>query len=76
VIDGRLCKVFSEDGSGALGFEEFLDLFSVFSPQADNAVRLTYVFRAYGKSLELCSPFALHVCLWLVVVLMFFFVFF
>ena len=45
----RLCKVFSEDGSGSLGFEEFLDMLSVFSPHADDEVRLSYIFRTYGS---------------------------
>ena len=44
----RLCRIFSEDGSGTLGFEELLDMLSVFSRAAHNDVRLNYLFRMYG----------------------------
>ena len=40
--------MFSEDGSGSLGFEEFIDMLSVFSPASDRETKLSYIFRTYG----------------------------
>ena len=44
----RICKVFSEDDSGDLSFEDFLDLMSVFSEGATRDVKASYAFRIYG----------------------------
>ena len=42
----RICEVFSTDGHG-LHFEDFLDLFSVFSAHAPWELKATYAFRVY-----------------------------
>lgn len=42
----RICEVFSTDGRG-LHFEDFLDLFSVFSERAPWDLKATYAFRIY-----------------------------
>jgi Ca2+-binding EF-hand superfamily protein len=41
-------QVFSEDGSGDMGFEDFLDMMSVFSENATRDVKASYAFRIYG----------------------------
>eukprot|EP01137_Pigoraptor_chileana_P019185 Opistho-2@79846 len=43
----QIVKVFSEDGSGAMTFEDFLDLLSVFSEGATRDVKASYAFRIY-----------------------------
>uniref|UniRef100_A0A0K0EEC6 Calcium and integrin-binding family member 2 n=1 Tax=Strongyloides stercoralis TaxID=6248 RepID=A0A0K0EEC6_STRER len=43
----RICQVFSEDGSGNLTFDDFLDMFSVFSEMAPLQLKLKYAFRIY-----------------------------
>ncbi|GIY29945.1 calcium and integrin-binding family member 3 [Caerostris extrusa] len=43
----RICKVFSNDGSGNLTFDDFLDMFSVFSEQAPRNVKQVYAFKIY-----------------------------
>jgi len=43
----RICKVFSSNGTGDLSFEDFLDLFSMFSEQAPRQLKLSYAFRIY-----------------------------
>lgn len=45
----RICKVFSEDNSGDMSFEDFLDMMSVFSEGATRDVKASYAFRIYGK---------------------------
>ena len=42
----RICEVFSTDGYG-LNFEDFLDLFSVFSERAPWDLKATYAFRIF-----------------------------
>ncbi|XP_062575707.1 mesenchyme-specific cell surface glycoprotein-like [Saccostrea cucullata] len=44
----RICQVFSEDGSGDLSFEDFLDLFSVLSEVAPRELKAVYAFKIYG----------------------------
>ena len=44
----RICKVFSEDRSGSMSFEDFLDCMSVFSEGATRDVKASYAFRLYG----------------------------
>ncbi|XP_048733691.2 calcium and integrin-binding family member 3-like isoform X2 [Ostrea edulis] len=44
----RICQVFSEDGSGDLSFEDFLDLFSVLSEVAPMELKAVYAFKIYG----------------------------
>ena len=44
----RICEVFSEDGCGNLTFDDFLDMFSVFSEMAPLQLKLKYAFRIYG----------------------------
>lgn len=43
----RICKVFSSTGDGALSFEDFLDMMSVFSDAAPKSVKAEYAFRIY-----------------------------
>eukprot|EP00035_Acanthoeca_spectabilis_P037583 m.46137 g.46137 ORF g.46137 m.46137 type:complete len:181 (+) comp8723_c0_seq1:48-590(+) len=43
----RMCIVFSQDGTGDLQFEDFLDMMSVFSEQATRDVKASYAFRIY-----------------------------
>ncbi|KAI6181972.1 Calcium and integrin-binding family member 2 [Aphelenchoides fujianensis] len=43
----RICEVFSEDGCGNLTFDDFLDMFSVFSETAPLHLKLKYAFRIY-----------------------------
>ncbi|KAI6182455.1 Calcium and integrin-binding family member 2 [Aphelenchoides bicaudatus] len=43
----RICQVFSEDGCGNLTFDDFLDLFSVFSESAPLKLKLQYAFKIY-----------------------------
>lgn len=44
----RICQVFSYDGAGNLTFDDFLDMFSVFSEMAPLQLKLKYAFRIYG----------------------------
>ncbi|CAH1795830.1 unnamed protein product [Owenia fusiformis] len=43
----RICEVFSEDGTGNMSFDDFLDMFSVFSESAPRDVKAVYAFRIY-----------------------------
>ncbi|KAK6178711.1 hypothetical protein SNE40_011232 [Patella caerulea] len=43
----RVCEVFSEDGSGNMSFDDFLDMFSVFSEAAPRDIKTAYGFRIY-----------------------------
>ncbi|XP_035666275.1 calcium and integrin-binding family member 3-like [Branchiostoma floridae] len=43
----RICEVFSEDGSGNMTFDDFLDMFSVFSEQAPQDIKAVYAFKIY-----------------------------
>jgi len=43
----RICQIFSEDGTGDLTFDEFLDLCSVFSEAAPPDVKIAYAFKIY-----------------------------
>lgn len=43
----RMCQVFSTNGDGSLSFEDFLDMFSVFSEAAPWDLKATYAFRIY-----------------------------
>jgi calcium and integrin-binding protein 2 len=45
----RICEVFSRDGAGDLTFEDFLDLFSIFSEQAPRDIKVYYAFKIYGE---------------------------
>ncbi len=47
----RICEVFSEDGTGDMAFEDFLDMFSVFSESAPRDIKSTYAFKIYGELL-------------------------
>ena len=47
----RICKVFSEDGSGDMSFDDFLDMFSVFSESAPRDIKTTYAFKIYGRKI-------------------------
>ena len=41
--------MFSEDGSGDMSFDDFLDMFSVFSEAAPRDIKCVYAFRIYGE---------------------------
>ncbi|XP_059154074.1 calcium and integrin-binding family member 3-like [Physella acuta] len=43
----RICQVFSDDGSGDMAFDDFLDMFSVLSEAAPREIKSTYAFRIY-----------------------------
>ncbi|XP_065178182.1 calcium and integrin-binding family member 2-like [Sycon ciliatum] len=43
----RICAVFSDYGDGQLTFDNFLDLFSVFSEGAPRDVKAAYAFKIY-----------------------------
>ncbi|KAF6216884.1 hypothetical protein GE061_001234 [Apolygus lucorum] len=43
----RICEIFSRDGSGNLTFEDFLDMFSIFSEQATRDTKVFYAFKIY-----------------------------
>ncbi|KAL5005510.1 hypothetical protein ScPMuIL_018966 [Solemya velum] len=43
----RMCEVFSEDGSGNMSYDDFLDMFSVFSEAAPRDIKTVYAFRIY-----------------------------
>ncbi|VDM94889.1 unnamed protein product [Thelazia callipaeda] len=43
----RICQVFSDNGDGNLTFDDFLDMFSVFSEMAPLQLKLKYAFRIY-----------------------------
>ena len=45
--------MFSEDGQGDMTFDDFLDMFSVFSEAAPRDVKAVYAFKIYGMS-RLC----------------------
>lgn len=52
----RICEVFSTDGYG-LNFEDFLDLFSVFSQRAPWNLKTAYAFRIFdfNKDNAICK---------------------
>eukprot|EP00123_Amoebidium_parasiticum_P000556 comp11401_c0_seq1/m.5787 comp11401_c0_seq1/g.5787 ORF comp11401_c0_seq1/g.5787 comp11401_c0_seq1/m.5787 type:complete len:183 (-) comp11401_c0_seq1:834-1382(-) len=43
----RICQMFSEDRTGDLSFEDFLDMLSVFSDKATQDVKAMCLFRLY-----------------------------
>ncbi|XP_012938224.1 calcium and integrin-binding family member 3 [Aplysia californica] len=43
----RICQVFSDDGTGDMAFEDFLDMFSVFSEAAPRDIKSAYAFKIY-----------------------------
>ncbi|CAL1548694.1 unnamed protein product, partial [Lymnaea stagnalis] len=43
----RICQVFSDDGTGDMAFDEFLDMFSVFSETAPRDIKSSYAFKIY-----------------------------
>ena len=43
----RICEVFSEDGQGNMCFDDFLDMFSVFSEAAPRDIKAVYAFKIY-----------------------------
>ena len=46
----RICQVFSECGTGAMKFKDFLDMLSVFNDKSSLEVKLEYAFRIHGRS--------------------------
>ncbi|XP_019638466.1 PREDICTED: calcium and integrin-binding family member 3-like [Branchiostoma belcheri] len=55
----RICEVFSEDGSGNMTFDDFLDMFSVFSEQAPQDIKAVYAFKIYGETVH---PIKVNCC--------------
>ncbi|XP_045603945.1 calcium and integrin-binding family member 2 [Procambarus clarkii] len=43
----RVCEVFSGERSASLTFDEFLEMFSVFSEAAPRDIKATYAFKVY-----------------------------
>ncbi|CAG0925490.1 unnamed protein product [Notodromas monacha] len=43
----RLCQVFSKNNSGALTFDDFLDMMSVLSEASPRQIRVAYAFRIF-----------------------------
>ncbi|PVD19398.1 hypothetical protein C0Q70_19886 [Pomacea canaliculata] len=43
----QICKVFTEGDHGHMTFEEFLDMFSVFSEAAPRDIKAVYAFKIY-----------------------------
>lgn len=43
----RLCEVFSEDGTGHMSFDDFIDMFSVMSEAAPREIKTVYAFKMY-----------------------------
>ncbi|XP_042219991.1 calcium and integrin-binding family member 3-like [Homarus americanus] len=43
----RVCQIFSTDGSASLTFDQFLEMFSVFSEHAPRDIKAIYAFRLY-----------------------------
>jgi len=43
----RICKIFSDDGSGDLTFSDFLDMLSVMGEQAPKDLKAAYAFKIY-----------------------------
>ncbi|KAL3866362.1 hypothetical protein ACJMK2_043667 [Sinanodonta woodiana] len=43
----NICEVFSEDGSGDMTFDDFLDMCSVFSEAAPRDIKAAYAFKIY-----------------------------
>ena len=44
--------MFSEDGHGDMTFDDFLDMFSVFSEAAPRDIKVVYAFKIYGRTLQ------------------------
>ena len=42
--------MFSEDGDGNMTFDDFLDMFSVFSESAPRDIKAVYAFKIYGTN--------------------------
>ena len=40
----RIVELFSEDGSGIISFQKFINIFSVFSPRATNETKTVWAF--------------------------------
>lgn len=40
----RICMVFSEDGSGRLTFQKFLNVVSTFSKQTSSEIKTVWIF--------------------------------
>ncbi|WAR00532.1 CIB3-like protein [Mya arenaria] len=52
----RICQVFSEDGSGDMSFDDFLDMFSVFSEIAPRDIKCVYAFKIYVHFISGSDP--------------------
>ena len=51
----RICKVFSEDDSGNLTFDQFVNLFSVFSDRAPREMKVQFAFKIFGNQKKIFS---------------------
>lgn len=43
----RIVELFSEDGSGVISFEKFINIFSVFSPRATAETKTVWAFAVW-----------------------------
>ncbi|XP_041367276.1 calcium and integrin-binding family member 3-like [Gigantopelta aegis] len=43
----QICEVFSDDSTGDMSFDDFLDMFSIFSEAAPRDIKTVYAFRIY-----------------------------
>ena len=54
----RIVELFSEDGSGVISFQKFINIFSVFSPRATAETKTVWAFAIWdfdGMMLNVCS---------------------
>ena len=54
----RICKVFSEDDSGNLTFDQFVNLFSVFSDRAPREMKVQFAFKIFGNQKQMLFSFS------------------
>jgi len=48
----RILEVFSEDDTGHMTFNNFVDMFNVFSEHAPRDLKAYYAFKIYGKGAQ------------------------
>lgn len=51
----RIVELFSEDGSGVINFQKFVNIFSVFSPNATTETKMVWAFAIWDFDGELQS---------------------
>ena len=53
----RIVELFSEDGSGVISFQKFINIFSVFSPRATNETKTVWAFAIWDFDGAPPAPF-------------------